>query len=187
MEYNLKNILEALLFAAGDPISTRELAESLDVDRGDVMRALDELAQEYAQQMRGIRLVFMDDKVQMSTREMYAPTVEDVLAPIRIQSLTQSAIEVLSIVAYKQPVTRGEIADIRGVRSDYVIGSLLRKGLIREAGKKDTIGHPTLFRTTDLFLRDFNLSDLTQLPQLEVLQPKTDPPDNEEVESVMTE
>ena len=89
---------------------------------------------------------------------------------IRSEKLTKAAIEVLSIVAYRQPITRGEIAEIRGVRSDYLINTLMRKDLIKECGKKDALGHPALFSTTEIFLRDFNLKDISQLPRLDVFE-----------------
>jgi len=167
---NLKNILEAILFASGDPIAISVLSTSLEISVKDVSEAITELQSEYKQNNRGISIIIMDSTVQMTTNEVYANLVEEVLSPIRSEKLTKSAIEVLSIVAYRQPITRGEIAEIRGVRSDYLINTLLRKDLIRESGKKDTLGHPSLFTTTEIFLRDFNLKDISQLPRLDVFQ-----------------
>ena len=167
---NLKNILEAILFASGDPLSISVLGSSLEIDIKDVSSAIAELQNEYKENNRGISVVVMDSAVQMTTNEAYANLVEEVLSPIRSEKLTKSAIEVLSIVAYRQPITRGEIAEIRGVRSDYLINTLLKKNLIRECGRKDALGHPSLFATTEIFLRDFNLKDISQLPLLDVFQ-----------------
>jgi len=164
---NLKNILEAILFASGDPIAVSVLSSSLEVRTKEINAAICELQQEYNQNNRGITLVIMNSTVQMATSEEYAKLVEDVLSPIRSEKLTRSAIEVLSIIAYRQPITRGEIAEIRGVRSDYLINTLIRKEMIKECGKKDTLGHPALFSTTEIFLRDFNLKDISQLPILD--------------------
>jgi len=118
---NLKNILEAILFASGDPLSISVLGSSLEIDIKDVSSAIAELQNEYKENNRGISVVVMDSAVQMTTNEAYANLVEEVLSPIRSEKLTKSAIEVLSIVAYRQPITRGEIAEIRGVRSDYLL------------------------------------------------------------------
>lgn len=162
----LKSLLEAILFVSGEPLSTKYLGEQLGYSRRDIMKMLDFLSGEYEKDNRGIRLIFMDDMVQMSSNPKHAQTIEDILAPIRIQSLTRTAVEVLSIVAYKQPITRTEIAEIRGIRSDYTIKALVKKGLIEERGKKDALGHPAMYATTPIFLRDFNLSDLSKLPHL---------------------
>lgn len=166
---NLKNILEAILFASGDPIAVSVLSSSLEISTKEINAAIKELQKEYNENNRGITLIVMNSTVQMATSEQYSKLVEDVLSPIRSEKLTKSAIEVLSIIAYRQPITRSEIAEIRGVRSDYLINTLLRKEMIKECGKKDALGHPTLFATTEIFLRDFNLKDITQLPKLDAI------------------
>lgn len=167
---NLKNILEAILFASGDPIAISVLSASLETSSKEITSALNELKSEYSENNRGISIIIMNSTVQMATNEKYSSLVEDVLSPIRSEKLTKAAIEVLSIVAYRQPITRGEIAEIRGVRSDYLINTLMRKDLIKECGKKDALGHPALFSTTEIFLRDFNLKDISQLPRLDVFE-----------------
>lgn len=166
---NLKNILEAILFASGDPIAVSVLSSSLETKTKEINAAINDLQKEYKENNRGITLVVMNSTVQMATSEQYAKLVEDVLSPIRSEKLTKSAVEVLSIIAYRQPITRSEIAEIRGVRSDYLINTLIRKEMIKECGKKDTLGHPALFSTTEIFLRDFNLKDISQLPALDAL------------------
>lgn len=169
MEENkdIKNVVEAILFASGEAISISVLAVSLGVSEDKVTEVIEQLQSEYKDNNRGISIVIMNKMAQMATNEDYAVIVEEILSPIRSEKLTKSAIEVLSIIAYRQPITRTEIAEIRGVRSDYLITSLQRKGLVAECGKKDTLGHPAMFATTDIFLRDFNLKDITQLPVLD--------------------
>ena len=106
------------------------------------------------------------DKVQLATRPMYAGDVVRLLQPVQQQSLSQAAMETLAVVAYKQPVTRAEVEQIRGVKCDYSLQSLINKGLIRETGRKDTIGRPILFGTTDEFLSHFGLEGLENLPPM---------------------
>ena len=171
---NLKNIIEAVLFASGDPISVSVLSTSLEVSTKEINSAVKELQDEYLQNKRGLAVVTMNSQMQMATSEEYASLVEEILSPIRSERLTKSAVEVLSIVAYRQPITRTEIAEIRGVRSDYLINTLIRKGLVAECGKKDTLGHPAMFATTEIFLRDFNLKDISQLPKLDCIQEEED-------------
>lgn len=180
---NLKNIIEAIIFASGDPIPVSVLTTSLEVSAKEVKEAVNELQEEYIQNNRGIAIVTMNSSIQMATNPEYSQIVEDILSPIRSERLTKSAIEVLSIIAYRQPVTRTEIAEIRGVRSDYLINTLIRKGLIAECGKKDTLGHPAMFATTEMFLRDFNLKDISQLPQLECFE-EEDIMDNLDLEPI---
>jgi len=163
-ETNIKNYIEAICFAAADPVSIDDIAEALGLDKGLVFNTVMQLAAEYDERMSGIRLLIVTNTVQMSTREEYAEQIDAVLSPIKRNAVSKSAIEVLSIIAYKQPITRAEINDIRGVRSDYYVSLLLDKGLIEIIGQKDTVGRPNLYGTTNLFLRDFNLSSLEELP-----------------------
>ena len=106
------------------------------------------------------------DKVQLATRPLYAGDIVRLLQPVQQQSLSQAAMETLAVVAYKQPVTRAEVEQIRGVKCDYSLQSLMIKGMIQEAGRKDTIGRPILYATTDLFLSHFGISSLDDLPPL---------------------
>ena len=166
------NKIEAILFVAGDLIEIKDIANGLGEDISEVRKQTAILADEYEKRNAGIKIIWVGDSVQMSSREGYAQSISDVLAPLKVQSLTRSAIETLSIIAYKQPVTRTEVAEIRGVRSDYSINILLQRGLISEAGKKDALGSPMMFATTDLFLREFNLNTLQELPDISDLEDK---------------
>ena len=164
---DLKNKIEAILFVAGDIIDINDIAIGLDNPLAEVKKQVAILSDEYNFRDAGIKIIWVKDGVQMSTREKYAVAIDKVLAPLKIASLTKSAIETLSIIAYRQPITRTEVAEIRGVRSDYSINILRDRGLIAEAGKKDTLGTPMMFITTEMFLREFNMNTIENLPSLE--------------------
>lgn len=165
-EKTLKGRIEAILFVSGEAVSVKDLAKALQTDEKEVRSTLKELRDEYDYGQRGVLLKRFGDKVQMATRPLYAGDVVRLLQPVQQQSLSQAAMETLAVVAYKQPVTRAEVEQIRGVKCDYSLQSLMNKGLIREAGRKDTIGRPILFCTTDEFLSHFGLEDLNELPPM---------------------
>jgi segregation and condensation protein B len=169
---DITNKIEAILFVAGDLIEIKDIANGLEENISEVRKQTAILADEYEKRNAGIKIIWVGDSVQMSSREDYAQAISEVLAPLKVQSLTRSAIETLSVIAYKQPVTRTEVAEIRGVRSDYSINILLQRGLIAEAGKKDALGSPMMFATTELFLREFNLNTLEDLPEISDLEDK---------------
>ena len=127
---------------------------------------LNAIRDEYDYDQRGFLLKRFGDKVQLATRPLYAQDVLRLLQPVQQQSLSQAAMETLAVVAYKQPVTRAEVEQVRGVKCDYSLQSLINKGLIKETGRKDTIGRPILFGTTDEFLSHFGLEGLESLPPL---------------------
>lgn len=164
----LAPIIEAILFVSGEPVAIGDLARALEVAPAEAQAALDALESYYDQQHRGLRLKRFGEHVQLATRADYAPYIERLLQPVQRQSLSQSALETLAIVAYRQPVTRLDMEAVRGVKCDYSIQSLMNKGLIREVGRKETIGRPILYGTTDAFLAHFGLRSLQDLP---------DPPD----------
>jgi segregation and condensation protein B len=170
LEGNEKGRIEAILFVAGDAVEIRELARALGREEKDVLASLKELESEYDFNQRGFLLKRFGDKVQLATRPMYAEDVVRLLQPVQKQSLSQAAMETLAVVAYRQPVTRAEVEQIRGVKCDYSLQSLMNKGLIRETGRKETIGRPILFGTTDEFLSRFGIDSLDKLPPL----PETD-------------
>ena len=165
-EKTLKGRIEAILFVSGEAVSVKDLARALQTDEKEIRSTLKELRDEYDYGQRGVLLKRFGDKVQMATRPLYAGDVVRLLQPVQQQSLSQAAMETLAVVAYKQPVTRAEVEQIRGVKCDYSLQSLMNKGLIREAGRKDTIGRPILFCTTDEFLSHFGLEDLDELPPM---------------------
>jgi len=165
-EGNVKGRIEAILFVAGDAVEIRELARALGMKEKELSTVLREMESEYDFDQRGFMLKHFGGKIQLATRPLYGPDVIRLLQPAQKQSLGQAAMETLAVVAYRQPVTRAEIEAIRGVKCDYSLQSLTRKGLICEMGRKDTVGHPVLFGTTDEFLSRFGLESLEQLPPL---------------------
>ena len=165
--HDLECTLEAVLFAAGDSVSEGKLCAVLQVDKIALQEAANNLSDYYDYNRRGICLLHLDDRYQLASRRDYAPQVRSVLETRKPQSLTSSALEVLAVVAYKQPVTKAYIEQIRGVDSSYTIGSLADKGLIEDCGRLDVPGRPILYRTTESFLRSFGLNSIQQLPPLD--------------------
>ena len=162
-EINLKEIIKAVLFVAGEGVEKSLLAEKLDVDLSKIEYVLSELKKEYSGE-NGIRLISYKDKVQLASNPDYATEISDVLSPIREKSLTRAALETLAIIAYKQPITKLEIEDIRRVNSDYATQALLDQDMIEIVGRKDAVGRPLLFGTTENFLKRFNIKDIGDLP-----------------------
>ena len=167
-EGTLKGRIEAILFVAGEAVTVRDLARALQTGEQAVREAVRQLKDEYDYEQWGFLLKRFGDKIQLATRPLYAGDVLRLLQPVQQQSLSQAAMETLAVVAYKQPVTRAEVEQVRGVKCDYSLQSLMNKGLIREAGRKDTIGRPILFATTDEFLSHFGLEGLDGLPPMPV-------------------
>ena len=165
-EGSLKGRIEAILFVAGEAVSIRDLARALQTGEKELKTVLNEIGSEYDYEQRGFLLKRFGEKVQLATRPLYSEDVLRLLQPVQQQSLSQAAMETLAVVAYKQPVTRAEVEQIRGVKCDYSLQSLMMKGLIREAGRKDTIGRPILYATTDTFLSHFGIRGLEDLPPL---------------------
>ena len=163
---NDRGRIEAILFVAGEAVAISELGRALGRDEKSIRNILKELGDEYDFQQRGFLLKRFGDKVQLATRPLYALDVIRLLQPVQKQSLSQAAMETLAVVAYKQPVTRAEVEQIRGVKCDYSLQSLTAKGLICEVGRKETIGRPILFGTTDEFLSRFGIESLDNLPPL---------------------
>lgn len=168
---HLKAPLEAMLFASGKPVPVRLLAAALQVEESHVELLLAEMQQEYAQAVRGIELSEVAGGYQLATKPQWAAQVA-ALAGERESKLSAPALETVAIVAFKQPVTKQEMEDIRGVRVDKVLGQLLERGLVREVGRKESLGRPILYGTTPEFLECFGLRSLEQLPALQELLPE---------------
>ncbi len=168
------HIIEAILFVTGEAVELKALAKGLEFPELEIRQAVDYLAEDCAAHHRGIGVKRFGEHVQLITQTEYAPYIEKMLQPIQRQSLSQAALETLSIVAYRQPVTKLEIEAIRGVKCDYSIQSLTGKGLIREVGRKDAVGRPILYGTTDSFLAHFGLESLSGLPPMEQAQEEED-------------
>ena len=158
--------LEAILFAAGESVPLARLSLVLDTDEGEIAQIARELSERYEREQRGVRLLFLDDKLQLCSAPEYAPFIIKTLEQRKPPVLSQPALETLAIVAYFQPVTRAYIDRVRGVDSSYTVSLLLERGLIEISGRLDAPGRPALFRTTDVFLRTMGISELSQLPPL---------------------
>lgn len=162
----LESTLEAVLFAAGDAVSIDRLCEVLEVPRETVLEAARELSSRYDFEQRGLMLRRIADKLQLCSRPMYAEAVRRVTETRKNASLSPAALEVLTIIAYRQPVTRAFIDQLRGVDSGGTLSSLAEKQMIEEAGRLEVPGRPILYRTTEHFLQAFALESLDDLPAL---------------------
>ena len=158
--------LEAILFAAGEPVKLARLSLILETDEQELAGIALELAQRYEREERGMRILRLDDKLQMCSAPDYAPLITRALEQRKPPMLSQSALETLAITAYFQPVTRAYIDRVRGVDSSYTVGVLVERGLIEVCGHLEAPGRPALFRTTDVFLRTMGVSSLEELPEL---------------------
>ena len=164
--------LEAILFASGDPVSTDRLAQAMEIEREDVIDCAEALALHYKKYNSGIRIVCMEDAYQLCSNPEYADLIVKTMRSRKPPKLSQAALEVLAIVAYFQPVTRAYIEDVRGVDSSYSVNMLTERGLIEPCGRLEVPGRPTLFRTTDNFLRVMELEHLEDLPALPEIAPE---------------
>ncbi|HIZ25067.1 MAG TPA: SMC-Scp complex subunit ScpB [Candidatus Gallimonas intestinigallinarum] len=164
----LTNTIEAVLFASGKGVAIADIAEKLEVTEGEVKKALGELREKYSGDS-GIVLLEFNKKAQLGSNPKYKEGVSAVLNPIREKELTRTILETAAIVAYKQPITRTEIELLRGVNSDYAVNALLELKLIYPCGRKDAVGKPILFATTDEFLKRFKLNSLEDLPDYDTL------------------
>lgn len=167
---NLSKIIEGILFVAGEPVSYLDIAEKLEIEKEEVEKAVKDLQQYKQDNHDGVQVLIFNEKAQLCSNKEYAETISVVLNPIRERMLTKVVLEVCGIIAYKQPITRTEIENIRGgASSDYAINTLLENNLIEVVGRKDAVGKPLLFGTTDNFLKKFNISSLQDLPDYDQL------------------
>ena len=163
----IPQIIEAILFVAGEPVAISELSAALEVSELETIRAVEELERALDEHKRGITVKRYGDHLRLETRAEYAPYVEKMLQPVQRQSLSQTAMETRAVIAYRQPTTKGEVEQVRGVKCDYSVQSLLQKGLIKEVGRKEALGRPILYGTTDAFLRHFCISSVAELPEID--------------------
>jgi segregation and condensation protein B len=161
---DLKNILECMLFVSPQPISSKRMAQALQIDELEIDRVMHDLRLDFGN--RGIHIIRVAEGYQMCTKPAYASYVSLLLKPER-QRLSRAALETLAIVAYKQPITQPEVEAIRGVNSDGVMRTLTDRGLLRQLGKRDTPGRPMTYGTSEEFLCHFGLNDLSELPDID--------------------
>lgn len=158
--------IEAILFAAGEPVGVERLCLTLELDRETVDELCAHLADQYSYERRGLRVLKLDNAWQMASAPEYADIIRQTFESRKPAKLSQPALEVLSIIAYFQPTTRAYVDQVRGVDSSYTVGLLLERELIEECGRLAVPGRPILYRTTKNFLRSFSLSSLDELPEL---------------------
>ena len=159
-------IIEGVLFAAGEPVELEKISDILDIDKKSTRAIITALTDKFDAENRGLKIIRLEDAYQMCTKAEYHEYISKLAEPRRNQSLSNAAMEVLSIVAYKQPVTRSTIERIRGVSCDTLVNKLLERNLIEEVGRLDAPGRPMLFGTTDEFLRCFGIESVMNLPEL---------------------
>lgn len=182
----LKSVLEAVLFASGEPLDLEKTAKTLLVDKESIENALSEMMEEYKKDSHGIELLNLAGKYQFATKEEFAPEIRAVLSMKKNTPLSSAAFEVLAIVAYNQPVTKAFIEQVRGVDCSGVIATLCQRNLIEEHGRLDLPGRPLLYCTTDNFLRCFEISSLDELPELPEKTESIRDDENEEIDGQMS-
>lgn len=164
----LKYAVEGILFAAGEPVKTAQLAAALECGIKEIEEAVETLKDEYNSQRRGFAIIDIDEGYQICSRPEYYTYIQVILGEQRRQALSNAAMETLAIIAYKQPVTKGSIEYIRGINSDGSVNRLLERGLVEEKGRLNAPGRPILYGTTVNFLRCFGLADLSDLPTVDL-------------------
>ena len=163
----IKSAFESLMFVWGEPLDAKTAAELFNISAKEAYDYFVELKEEYDQEGRGIRIREINKSFQLVTSSDNVEYIERLCTPVREKRLSQQALEVLAIVAYRQPVTKGEIESIRGIRCDRVLEGLMKRDLIQEAGRSGAIGRPILYGTTDAFLKHFGFQNLKELPDIE--------------------
>ena len=166
----IKSAFESLMFTWGEPIEAKACADLFNISKQDAAMLFKELQEEYEQEGRGIIIREVNGAFQFVTREENAEYIERLCTPVRAKKLSQSALEVLAIIAYKQPVTKGEIEAIRGIKCDRVMEGLTAKGLVEAVGRSQAIGRPILYGTTDLFLKNFGFTSIKDLPEIDDIE-----------------
>ena len=177
----IKSAIESMMFIWGEPLNVKDVADVFGIEKKEVYECCKELMGEYEQEGRGIVIREVNKAFQFTTREENLPYIERLCTPVRHRKLSQSALETLAIVAYRQPVTKGEIESIRGIRCDRVMEGLIRKGLVRDMGRSESVGRPILYGTTDEFLRQFGFETIKDLPDIKDIEGILDDETSEEL------
>lgn len=166
----IKSIIESLLFAWGEPLSLNEISSILNVKKTEAIELITEMSEEFkVDEKRGIFIQQFGDTYQLTTKKENFDYIQKLMQEVTVnRSLSNAALETLSIIAYKQPVTRVEIDIIRGVKSSHIVKSLQEKSLVKEVGKLDRPGKPTLYATTSEFLKHFGLKTIDELPKIQI-------------------
>ncbi|MCI6733613.1 MAG: SMC-Scp complex subunit ScpB [Clostridia bacterium] len=165
----LASIIESILFVSGDAVAVKDISEKLCLTDKEVLSIAEKLQKEKYNADSGIHLLIFNKKLQFGTNKNNAESVATVLNPIKERELSRSMLEVAAIIAYKQPVTRMDLEEIRNCSCEYALQNLIKLGVVEVVGRKDSIGHPALFGTTDNFLKRFQISSLDELPDYDGL------------------
>jgi segregation and condensation protein B len=181
----LESAIMSILFACGEPVSINRISETLEVDTNTLTKLLQNIKDRLEEEESGIVLLRLGDEYQLSTNPDNAEYVKIILDKRKNAPLSRAAMEVLSIIAYNQPVTNSFIEQVRGVSSNEVVNGLCEKGLVEEAGRLEVPGRPICYRTTANFLRCFSLESLSELPSAEDLERMRDNEKREEVEAIL--
>ena len=184
---NYKNIIESILFAVGESISLKEISNAIELSEKETEGLLKKLQSEYDYQLRGIKIVRLDDSFQMVSRKDYFEYIKKILKEYTVTTLSQAALETLAIVAYRQPVTRSEIEQIRGVSSTSSLDLLIDRGLAKSCGKLDMPGKPSVFKTTKEFLKFAEIEKIEDLPSYEEFMEKQLELDNQSQKELIEE
>lgn len=166
----IKSAFESMMFTWGEPLDAKMAADVFNISKQDAYEYFKELQAEYEQEGRGIVIREVNGAFQFVTREENADYIERLCTPVKAKRLSQSALEVLAIVAYKQPVTKGEIEAIRGIKCDRVMEGLMAKNLVEAKGRSEAIGRPILYGTTDTFLKNFGFTSIKDLPEIDDIE-----------------
>ena len=164
---SIKSALESILFVWGEPLEAKAAAELFNLPVSEMIRILRELAQDYETRRSGLRIREADKAFQLCTNPENDDYITKLCTPVKVKRLSQAALEVLAVVAYKQPVTKAQIDAVRGIKSDRVLETLIKKDLVEEKGRSPQIGRPVLYGTTRNFLFTFGFESLDELPELE--------------------
>lgn len=163
---HITSVIEAILFATGDSVPIKTIATCLELDEKTTKNIILSMIDDYSKEKRGINIIKIEDNVQMCTNLEYFPYIKKMIKTQKRKKLSQTLLETLAIIAYRQPITKAEVEAIRGVNSEHSINSLLKHGLIEEKGRLDTIGKPIIFGTTKEFLKYFGFSSLENMPKI---------------------
>lgn len=174
----IKSAIESLLFVSGEPLSIRDLHNNLEISIKIIESVIKEMIDDYEAENRGIKLISINAGYQLVSKPQNSDSIQKLLKKNKRQSLSQASLESLAIVAYKQPITRVDIDEIRGVKSESALQRLIERDLIKDIGRLEVPGRPILFGTTEEFLRQFDLKALDELPTLDLYAEK----DNDEID-----
>ena len=170
----IKSIIEGLLFIWGDPLTIEDMANILEIDQDEILKLMNDMVDDFDFNRRGLRIIKANDTYQLSTRPEHFQWIKKLNHTKPNKNLSNAAMETLAIIAYRQPIIKSEIDNIRGVKSDRSIETLIEKNLVKELGRLEKIGRPIIYGTTDEFLRLFSLETLDDLPDLKEMAERID-------------